>query len=252
VPAFNLHAWEGPIRIDEVSERFDELADGNDHFEFFWMPHARWVIAKRNNRVDGPERRRSAGREWFDDMLMQNHLFWLVGRAQVHRPGWVRAINRAIPKPGVIDYVDRSDRVFTTPRKVRFYEMEYGFPRQHAVSVLTEVRRLVSGLDIGFPIEVRVAAADEIPLSMGYGRDSCFLAVHVFQGQGYEQYFRGVERIVGEVGGRPHWGKLHFQDASTLAGLYPRWQDFQDVRARLDPTGTFANAYTDRVLGPVP
>jgi L-gulono-1,4-lactone dehydrogenase len=108
----------------------------------------------------------------------------------------------------------------------------------------------VSGLDIGFPIEVRVAAADEIPLSMGYGRASCFIAVHVFKGQEHERYFRGVEAIVSAVGGRPHWGKLHFQDAASLAGRYPRWQEFQDVRARLDPGGVFANGYTDRVLGP--
>ena len=251
VPAFNLHAEEGPLRIDEAMERFDDLADGNDHFEFFWMPYSRWVIAKRNNRVDGPERRRPPLKEWVDDVLVQNHLFGLLGQVQVRRPGWVRAINRAIPKPGVIDYVERSDRVFTSPRRVRFYEMEYGFPRAHARDVIAEVRRYLtgSGLNIGFPIEVRVAAADDIPMSMGYGRDSCYLACHVFRGQPYEQYFRGIERIVGAVGGRPHWGKLHFLRADALAPRYPLWSQFQEVRRRLDPDGRFANAYTDRVLG---
>jgi FAD-linked oxidoreductase len=251
VPAFNLHAEEGPLRIDEVMDRFDELADGNDHFEFFWMPHSRWVIAKRNNRVDGPERPRSPVKEWFDDLFVQNHLFGLLGQVQVRRPHWVRAINRAIPKPGVVDYIERSDRVFTSPRRVKFYEMEYGFPRAHARDVLAEVRRYLtgSGLNIGFPIEVRVAAADDIPLSMGYGRDSCYLACHVFRGQPYEQYFRGIERIVGAVCGRPHWGKLHFLRADTLEPRYPLWSQFRGVRRRLDPEGRFANAYTDRVLG---
>jgi L-gulono-1,4-lactone dehydrogenase len=51
-------------------------------------------------------------------------------------------------------------------------------------------------------------------------------------------------------GGRPHWGKRHFQTAATLAPRYPGWAAFQAVRARLDPDGVFANAYTDRVLGP--
>ncbi len=50
--------------------------------------------------------------------------------------------------------------------------------------------------------------------------------------------------------GRPHWGKLHYQKASTLAPRYPRWDDFQAVRKRLDPDGRFANPYLDRVLGP--
>jgi FAD/FMN-containing dehydrogenase len=52
-------------------------------------------------------------------------------------------------------------------------------------------------------------------------------------------------------GGRPHWGKRHFQTAATLAPRYPRWSEFQELRRRLDPAGVFANAYIDRVLGPV-
>jgi FAD/FMN-containing dehydrogenase len=50
--------------------------------------------------------------------------------------------------------------------------------------------------------------------------------------------------------GRPHWGKLHFQSAVTLRPRYPEWDAFQHVRAKLDPGGTFANDYVDRVLGP--
>ena len=55
-----------------------------------------------------------------------------------------------------------------------------------------------------------------------------------------------------DYGGRPHWGKLHFQTAETLAPRYPQWDAFQKARARLDPNGVFSNAYLDRVLGPVP
>jgi FAD-linked oxidoreductase len=253
VPAFNLHAVEEPLLFDEAIESFDDLAAGNDHMEFYWMPYSRWVILKRNNRFDGPERRRPRAKEWFDDQFFTNTLFGLLGKVQMRKPEWVRPINKAIPKPSRIDYVQRSDIVFTSPRRVKFCEMEYGFPREHFPAVIAEVRDFLtsSGLNIGFPIEVRVTGADDIPLSMGYGRDSAFIACHVFQGQPYEQYFRGIERIVGAVGGRPHWGKLHFQTAETLAPRYPAWDRFQAVRRRLDPDGRFANAYTDRVFGPV-
>ena len=67
----------------------------------------------------------------------------------------------------------------------------------------------------------------------------------------HEQYFRGVEQIMWELGGRPHWGKLHYQTAVTLAGRYPEWERFQALRRRLDPEGRFANTYTERVLSPV-
>ncbi len=252
VPGFNLHAIEGPMLVEEVIERFEELAEGNEHFEFFCVPFSPWAIVKRNNRTDGPARGRSRAREWADDMLVQNHLFGALCRVEAWSPRSVPWLNAHLPKPSQVDYVDRSDRVFTTPRRVKFQEMEYGFPRAHAREVFEEVHRFARTRDlgVGFPIEVRVSKADDIPLSMGYERDSCFIAAHVFRGQPYERYFRGVEAIMREVGGRPHWGKLHFHDAATLEGLYPRWEEFQGVRDRLDPGRVFANAYTERVFGP--
>ncbi|MGZ5420382.1 MAG: D-arabinono-1,4-lactone oxidase, partial [Solirubrobacterales bacterium] len=82
-------------------------------------------------------------------------------------------------------------------------------------------------------------------------RDTCYIAVHMFNGMPWEPYFRGVEEIMNGYGGRPHWGKRHFQSAETLAERYPRWEEFGRVRARLDPGGRFRNDYVDRVLGPV-
>jgi FAD/FMN-containing dehydrogenase len=54
-----------------------------------------------------------------------------------------------------------------------------------------------------------------------------------------------------DYGGRPHWGKLHYQTSETLAPRYPEWERFQSVRRRLDPAGVFTNAYLDRVLGKI-
>ncbi len=150
-----------------------------------------------------------------------------------------------------MDSTEQSYRVFTTPRAVRFYEMEYGIPRAEVVDCLRALRSFIdaSGLRIQVPVEVRFVAGDDIPLSMAFGRDSAFIACHVFEGRGYEQYFRGVERIMSAAGGRPHWGKLHFQTSETLAPRYPEWDRFQASRARVDPNRTFANPYLERVLG---
>jgi L-gulonolactone oxidase len=67
----------------------------------------------------------------------------------------------------------------------------------------------------------------------------------------YQQYFEAVEDIMDDYAGRPHWGKLHFQTAETLAPRYPYWDRFQAVRRRMDPAGVFSNAYLDRVLGTI-
>jgi L-gulono-1,4-lactone dehydrogenase len=73
--------------------------------------------------------------------------------------------------------------------------------------------------------------------------------VHQYVGVPYEPYFQGVEQIMNDYNGRPHWGKLHFQSRLTLAHRYPEWDTFQTWRNKLDPTGVFRNAYLDRVLG---
>jgi FAD/FMN-containing dehydrogenase len=157
----------------------------------------------------------------------------------------------AVSSIGRSEKVDRSDRVFCSPRLVRFVEMEYEVPLPEARTCLLAARDFINdeGLRVAFPIELRATAADDIPLSTGYGRENAYIACHLPTGTPFERYFRGVEAIMDRVGGRPHWGKMHFQTAETLAPRYPEWSRFQDVRAKLDPEGRFRNAYLDRVLG---
>ena len=251
-PAFRLHAVEEPAPVDDVLRDLDDLVAENDHFEFYWVPHTRWALTKRNRRTDEPPRPRTAVREWVDDIGVQNVAFGVLCRVGRWRPALIPRLAKALPSTGRLDYVDRSDRVFTSPRKVRFWEMEYAIPREALPEALNRVRKLVDalGMPLSFPVEVRVGAADEIPLSTAHGRQTGYIAVHVYRGTPYDAYFSGVEAIMDDYDGRPHWGKLHYQRAATLAPRYPRWEAFQQVRARLDPEGRFANPYLDRVLGP--
>jgi L-gulono-1,4-lactone dehydrogenase len=252
VPAFRLHAVEQPMRVDEVLADFDGFMSSEDHVEFYWVPNTGWALTKRNRRTDDPPRPRSRRQAWMDDVFASNLAFGAMCRIGRRRPTWIPRLAKMLPSSGPLDYVDRSDRVFTSPRHVRFYEMEYAIPREAVPEALNRVRRLVdeSGLQLSFPVEVRVVAADDIPLSTAEGRDTGYIAVHVYQGTPYDAYFQGVEHIMESYGGRPHWGKMHFQDASTLAEQYPRWGEFQDLRRRLDPAGRFSNPYLERVLGP--
>jgi L-gulonolactone oxidase len=131
--------------------------------------------------------------------------------------------------------------------------MEYALPRADTPTAVRRVLELIErrGFAVPFPIEVRTVAGDDAFLSTAYGRDSGFVAVHTYRGMEWEPYFRAVEVIMDELGGRPHWGKRHFQSSATLRPRYPEWDRFQAVRARLDPQGRFANEWTERVLGPI-
>jgi L-gulono-1,4-lactone dehydrogenase len=251
VPAFNLRAVEAPARVDELLASLDEHVANNDHFEFFWVPHTGWALTKWNERTQDPERPRPRWQAFRDDYLMSNIAFGALNRIGRLRPSLIPRLSSMIPSSGRVEYVDRSYRVFASPRWVRFYEMEYAIPAEACIEALNRVRAYVqqSGLMISFPVEVRFTAADDIPLSTAHGRATAYIAVHVYQGMQYQQYFEAVEDIMDDYSGRPHWGKLHFQTAETLAPRYPEWERFQAVRRRLDPAGVFTNAYLDRVLG---
>jgi L-gulono-1,4-lactone dehydrogenase len=129
--------------------------------------------------------------------------------------------------------------------------MEYEVPRAAMPSVLAALPRIIDGLPfkVQFPVEVRFTGPDDVWLSHGYGRDSAYIAVHQFAGSRYEPYFRAMEALCEPLGGRPHWGKLHYRDADSLRKAYPKFDDFLAVRDRLDPDRVFANDYLNRVLG---
>ncbi|HUA75285.1 MAG TPA: D-arabinono-1,4-lactone oxidase [Solirubrobacteraceae bacterium] len=254
VPAFTLHGLDAPAPLQRTLERFEELALGNDHFEFFVFPYAETALTRTNNRTDQPPRPRGRLAAYANDVLLTNHAFGLFCRLGRRVPGAIPQINRLVTRlAGTSERVDRSASIFASPRLVRFTEMEYALPRERTPEAVARVMELVAsrGLAVPFPIEVRTVAADDAFLSTAGGRDSGFVAVHMFQGMEWRPYFEAVEAIMGELDGRPHWGKRHFQTAATLRPRYPDWDRFQAVRARLDPRGRFGNAWTDRVLGPV-
>ncbi|HEY0642986.1 MAG TPA: D-arabinono-1,4-lactone oxidase, partial [Nocardioides sp.] len=124
-------------------------------------------------------------------------------------------------------------------------------PREVGLDVLRECRRVIEASDwrIAFPVEVRTAPADDIPLSTAHGRDSFYLAFHVPHDTDHTAYFGGLEPILRAAGGRPHWGKVHTRTAADLAPAYDRFDDFLALRDRLDPDRVFTNAYLRRVLG---
>jgi L-gulono-1,4-lactone dehydrogenase len=253
-PAFALAASEAPGHLEDVLADLDDLILGNDHFEFYWFPHTRRVLTKRNNRVLPCTELRPVGRfrHWVDDEFLSNTLFDRLNRVTARRPGIIPRTNSVAARlltPR--DYIDRSHRVFASVRRVRFREMEYAVPRAAVPQVLAEIEKYLdrSGERIGFPIEVRFAAADDVWMSTAHGRETGYVAVHQYHRRDHEPYFRAVEAIARDVDGRPHWGKLHYRDADSLRATYERFDDFRAVRDELDPQRTFGNEYLSRVLG---
>ena len=251
VPSFRLRALEQPMRLDDVLENAHDLASAHDHFEFFWIPHTKWALTKRNNRTEDELQPLPRVKGWIDKTFMENYAFGALCRVGRARPSLIPRLATALPSSGSREYVDQSFKIFASPRIVRFYEMEHALPVDALVPALKEIRAMVDrkGYLLNFPVEVRFTKGDDVPLSTAYGRDSAYIAVHVYKGMECEPFFRDVEDILRTYDARPHWGKMHYRDAEELSKLYPRWDEFIALRNQLDPQRTFSNAYSDTVFG---
>ena len=255
VPAFTIRRVDSPLPLAEALERIDDLADGSDHFEFYVFPHTDRALLRQSERLDEEPRPRNRVAEFASEVAIENWAFGAIARAGRRMPSRVPALSRFASRHlGDATKQDRSYRVYASQRRIRFTEMEYAIPRRHAAEAVPLALEAAERAEpaVGFPIEVRFVAGDDAHLSPAHERDTCYIAVHQFRGIPWERYFRSVEAIMTGFGGRPHWGKRHFQTTETLAERYPRWQEFLDLRERLDPGGHFRNAYLDRVLGPPP
>lgn len=258
VPAFRLQAAEGAQKLDSLLDDLDSHVDGNDHFEFFWIPHTKWALTKRNNRTDAPVPTSSLSsrwKHWYSKSLMENYAFGALCEVGRRRPSMIPKLATALPSSGQSTYVNDSFRIYASKRVVKFLEMEYSISREHCAEALSSVREMIDrrGHMVSFPVEVRFTAADDIPLSTAHGRPSAYIAVHMYKGTPWpdvERYFRDVEEIMVGFDGRPHWGKMHFRKAADLAPMYPRWDEFQAARERFDPARVFANDYLRTVLDP--
>ncbi|MEM9202205.1 MAG: D-arabinono-1,4-lactone oxidase [Actinomycetota bacterium] len=254
VPSFRIAAHEFSEPLDATLDAWADRIANNDHVEFYCMPGGRNAAVKINNRTDEPASPLSRRTYIADKLLGENVGFGVINRVARRAPKLAPTVAKLLNNTSVErTYTDTSYRVFTTPRWVHFYESEWSVPLDALPDVLADVNRFARtiGKPITFPIEVRCAAADNIPLSTANGENRGYIAAHVFWGTPYDEYFAGFWSIVRHAGGRPHWGKMHAETAETLAPLYPDWERFQSVRRKADPDGVFTNSYLERVLGPI-
>ena len=251
VPAFRLLGVDAPIPLDDVLATLQERADAHDHFEFWTFPHSDIALTRTNDRTDEPPRGPGRVRAYVSDVLLDNYALYLVSRIARAFPRAIPWLNRfASSAASSRERVGWSHAVFASPRLVRFEEMEYSIPRERAAEAVDAVKAILERHPVSFPIELRFVRGDDALLSPAHGRDSAYLAIHLFEGMPYEAPFREVEALLSsEFEGRPHWGKRSFLGPGELARRYPGWDAFQRVRRELDPERRFANAWIAHVLG---
>jgi len=236
------------LRRKTVWREFEEMlaiaeseADKHRNFEFYYVPFSGMGFTDTHDitteavssteKLDGNEGARDLqlARDWLENMPRLRQM--VLGT-------YMKTLGDEVT-------IENSWKNYASERNVRFNEMEYHLPRENGLQALREVRTALETQhpEVFFPIEVRFVKGDDIWLSPFYQRDCCSIAVHRYFDEDYKPYFRTIEPIFRKYHGRPHWGKLNSLQQQDFRSLYPRWDDFVEVRREMDPQGRFLNPY---------
>ncbi len=236
--------WVQPI--EEVLETFDENAARHRHFEMFPLTHSDYALTLAIDETDEPVNNPPPSPEE-DAAFGEAMAYWATLPPRERKP----LIDGLAQQIEPSEAVDTSYRILSNIRNGRFNEMEYSVPLHNGAACLREILATVIDreVDVVFPLEYRYVKRDDTWLSMSSGQeDHAAISIHRTAAADYRPYFDLIEPIFWKYGGRPHWGKVHSLGAAQLRELYPRFDDFQRVRAELDPAGRMLNAHLRRIF----
>ncbi|MFI7383866.1 FAD-binding protein [Streptomyces sp. NPDC049813] len=141
-------------------------------------------------------------------------------------------------------------RAAFTPSSGEELQSEYLLPREHATAALHALdavrERIAPVLQV---CEVRTVAADTQWLSPAHDRSTvAFHFTWVADTERVLPVVSFVEDRLREFAPRPHWGKVFTAAPEQVVAGYPHAADFAALVRRLDPRGTFTNAFVRALL----
>ncbi len=254
--AYKLRERNWVMPVAECWRDLAKLRDGHRHFEFFWFPYADGVVAKSLDETDeevAAPLTTAQMAERGERVTADQRTFKYGCEVARFVPGLSARFQRLFTSAsmGASSRARWSHEIFPSPRNIKFNEMEYAVPAGNGGDCIREIAEVIRSRKIAgcYPLEFRFVQADDIWISPFYKRDAVTISVHQYVKQEYKTLFDAAEAIFRRYGGRPHWGKLHTLGAADFAKLYPRWDDYQKLRRRLDPQGKLLNSHLRTVFG---
>lgn len=244
-PRYKLKEHMRLCSVKEFFENIDLWKTQHRHIECFAFSHADQLILKTLDITDEDIQPRKLS--WPSEDALLTICCSLTKSFPALNPKLQKLLGVFI-KPTT--FVDWSSQIFPTPRETKFNEMEYQIPIESGMECLEAVLTALKNAKAQtfFPVEFRFVKGDDIWLSPFYQQDSISISVHQYHKQAPNQLFDEIEPIFQHYRGRPHWGKMHNMGASQLQALYPKWDDFMQLRAQLDHTQKFLNPYLEKLF----
>lgn len=222
--SYNLREKIWREDFESAMDMHDELAEKHRHFSFFWCPYE---VSRSCYCLPDTSATSKSGRT--TDVCEMK----------------IMDITDDEPFETEFEKVAYSSDIYPIEYVPNFHELEYAVPVQHGKDAVRAVRKLMLEQfpEAIYPIEYRFTAGDDAWMSPFHKQDSVTVSVSGEPGKDYWNYLRAVDKTLRSYGSRPHWGKMHFLTGEDVSAIYPRAQDFRELRRKLDPQGFYLNEH---------
>jgi FAD/FMN-containing dehydrogenase len=247
VPAFALRVTEGYGDLGGLAAALTTAPFGDG----YWLPAGGQVLVRVGETTSSPPGGRGPAAHVRHRLTGGRLGPGVVAAAGAHAPIVSAPLARWSGAGRRRRYTDRKHRVLTPLPEPRYVESSWAVPLADIAGALEGLSRWRrrARVAVAHPVRITATASDTAWLSPAYERPTAYVSARAPAGD-HHRWFAGVGEVMAGHGGRPHWAGIHGYAAGALSDLYPRWEDWQAVRYRLDPAGVFANDELDVVVGP--
>lgn len=250
VETYKLKCESSRVNLLEILDDIPQLLEENRNLEFFYFPMTKYAQCKKMNITDEPVQD-PVWKNYIHQTVIENYCLKALCSVTAKFKLSAKKINELMAK-----FVDNDTRinvynkVLATERSVRFLEMELSIPAEHFKAFFLKVYHLINEkkYDVFFPIEIRWVNKDSIWLSHAYNRDSVYFAFHTYIDSPLPEYFNDMKELAKQYEARPHWGKINLYKGDYLKSVYPKWDNFMQIRQQQDINNIFVNPHLGEII----
>ena len=270
VPRFNVEQRVEMRPLSYVKENLDQLLRANDHFSLYLFP---FMDVCQVNTWNCKEKDRTHFGRFLEYIhtskgSLQEFVNISIDALAAAWFGNLLAYTGRLPQSGKTyggirrgaDLLLESNKGFNRTIYHLHQELEFTVPYEDTFKECERFVRLYEKLyresrPSGLPytlFEVRFTPEhDRTLLGAGRGRRSTWIDLVCNDSQGFERYYVEAEKLVKEIGARPHLGKFceNYNKADMVQLHSENFKRFLELVEEYDSESKFANGFTRRLLG---
>lgn len=255
IPRFNVQQRVQLSDISFVEKNLDRLLQENDHVSLYLFPFTDRCQINTWNRTH--KERTPLGDIWEFISISKDALLaaW-VGNLLAYT-GLLRFFSTLAGIKRGTDLVMESDKAFNRTIYHLHQELEFTVAFEDTFDACRRFIGLYEELyPSGLPytlFEVRFTPDKHDRTLIGPGRDrrSTWIDLVCNDSDGFEKYYAAAQKLIKEVGGRPHLGKFceSFDKVDMMELHRDNFMRFLELVEKHDPDRKFANEFTRRLFG---